>query len=70
MVDYIRRPLADSILKSRRKVVILEGARAVGKTMMAREQLVPQGFSYTTLADENTYNLAQVDLHGWLKVII
>ena len=67
MVDYIRRPLADSILKSRRKVVILEGARAVGKTMMAREQLVPQGFSYTTLADENTYNLAQADLHGWLK---
>ncbi|MBT1162995.1 AAA family ATPase [Bifidobacterium sp. SO1] len=67
MTDYIPRPLAETILNARRKTVILEGARAVGKTMMAREQLVPQGFAYTTLADENTYNLATADLRGWLN---
>lgn len=66
MSDYIDRPLADSLLHARRKTVILEGARAVGKTMMMRKRLVPAGFRYETLADENTYALAKSDLQGWL----
>ena len=67
MSDYIARPLAESILHARRKAVILEGARAVGKTMMAQRQLVGVGFSYETLADANAYELAKTDLHGWLR---
>ena len=67
MSDYIARPLAESILHARRKAVILEGARAVGKTMMAQRQLVGVGFSYETLADTNAYELAKTDLHGWLE---
>ena len=66
MSEYIQRPLADALLRSRRKVVVLEGARAVGKTLMARRQLAPAGFSYETLADPNTYELARSDPRGWL----
>lgn len=66
MADYIPRPLADALLRSKRKAVILEGARAVGKTMMVQRQLVPQGFSYETFADSNTYEQARTDLRNWL----
>lgn len=67
MGEYISRPLADALLRSRRKVVILEGARAVGKTLMARRQLAPEGFSYETLADASTFELASMDPRGWLE---
>ena len=67
MSAYFPRPIADSILQAKRKVVILEGARAVGKTMMSKRQLVSKGFSYVSLADENTFALASTDLYGWLK---
>ena len=67
MSNYIPRPLADAVLHARRKTVILEGARAVGKTMMARRQLAPAGFAYETLADANTYELARADPRGWLE---
>ncbi|MCI1634775.1 ATP-binding protein [Bifidobacterium sp.] len=67
MNTYIHRPIADVLLNAKRKVVILEGARAVGKTLMAESQLVPAGFSYETLADMNTFELAQHDLSAWLK---
>lgn len=67
MDTYIPRPLAATIRRSKRKVVILEGARAVGKTMMAKRQLQQDGFSYVTLADGNTYELARTDLHTWLR---
>lgn len=66
MIEYVARPLAAALLHARRKAVILEGARAVGKTMMAERQLVPAGFSYETLADPNTYELAMLDPTGWL----
>ena len=69
MNTYFPRPIADSILQAKRKVVILEGARAVGKTMMSKKQLVPKGFSYVSLADENTFALASTDLYGWIKNI-
>ena len=39
MSDYIARPLAESILHARRKAVILEGARAVGKTTVSYTHL-------------------------------
>ncbi|OZG62045.1 ATPase AAA [Bifidobacterium lemurum] len=66
MSEYIPRPLADALLQAKRKIVVLEGARAVGKTMMMRQQLAASGFAYETLADQNTYELAREDLHGWL----
>ena len=68
MSDYIARPLAESILHARRKAVILEGARAVGKTMMAQRQLVGVGFSYETLCGCLTHtNWRKPILHGWLE---
>lgn len=67
MTDYLLRPLAFTLLHAKRKTVILEGARAVGKTMMAQRQLVPAGFAYETLADPSTYELASTDLYGWLR---
>ncbi|RFT37265.1 AAA family ATPase, partial [Bifidobacteriaceae bacterium NR015] len=36
-------------------------------TMMSKRQLVSKGFSYVSLADENTFALASTDLYGWLK---
>lgn len=66
MGNYINRSIASAILKAKRKVVILEGARAVGKTMMAHRQLVSAGYSYETLANENTYVIAQQNLESWL----
>ncbi|MCI1636614.1 MAG: AAA family ATPase [Bifidobacterium crudilactis] len=67
MNTYIHRPIADTLLNAKRKVVVLEGARAVGKTLMAENQLVPAGFSYATLADANTFELARNDLSAWLN---
>ena len=51
---YIPRPLGNRILKSKKSVVILEGARAVGKTKLANEELVRNGYRYYTLADTRT----------------
>lgn len=65
--QYIPRPIAQAILRSKRKVVVLEGARAVGKTMMSKTQLLAQGYAYETLAEPNTYELARTDLNGWLS---
>ena len=66
MSDYIARPLAESILHARRKAVILEGARAVGKTMMAQRQLVGVGFSYETLRMPTHTNWRKpICMDGW-----
>lgn len=62
---YISRPIADSILSSHYKVLIIEGARAVGKTMLAKEQLEPRGFTYVTLAKSSTYQRAKSDPESW-----
>lgn len=49
-------------------MVIVEGARAVGKTTMARSQLAAgDRFSYATLADRATRHEAATDLSGWLS---
>ncbi len=64
---YIRRPIANAILSDHHKVVIVEGARAVGKTMLAKNELVQHGFAYYTLADTNTYNYASSNPTSWFN---
>ena len=50
------------------KVVVLEGARAVGKTRLMRH-LVAEGNlrTYTDLSDPTTRTAAAADLDGWLR---
>ncbi len=66
---YIPRPLGNRILKSKKSVVILEGARAVGKTKLANEELVRNGYRYYTLADTRTYDEAKRDPASWIQSI-
>ncbi|MDR0945638.1 MAG: DUF4143 domain-containing protein [Bifidobacteriaceae bacterium] len=68
MDEALRRPIADTLLAQRSaKVLILEGARGVGKTTAVRQQLVTgAGFSYATLADPATLSLAAADPTAWL----
>ena len=66
---YIQRSLRQAILKASQKVVIVEGARAVGKTSMARHELEPAGYSYYTLADNATYEIAKADPDFWVESI-
>lgn len=68
-MEYISRPLRNAILDASQKVVIVEGARAVGKTRMARKELEPLGFSYYSLADSATYELAQTNPDFWIASI-
>jgi len=69
MNEVLFRPIGDALLSRRDvPVLILEGARAVGKTTMARHQLVDgAGYSYATLADQSTLAFAQSDPQGWLR---
>lgn len=62
---YITRPLAKQLSNTSRKVVILEGARAVGKTLMMKTEL--SGFNYVSLADNGTYQYAKDHLGEWLN---
>lgn len=66
---YMNRPLSRSIMETSQKIVIVEGARAVGKTSLARHELEPLGFSYHTLADKTTYEIAKDDPTHWLRTI-
>lgn len=68
-MTYFRRPLTNAILKSGQKAVIVEGARAVGKTRMAREEIAPLGFSYYSLADKMTYDIAKSNPDFWIESI-
>ena len=65
MASYISRPLARALKNTRSKVLILEGARAVGKTMLVQREL--PSFRYESLADESTYRYAKSHLHDWLS---
>ncbi|MDR2380664.1 MAG: DUF4143 domain-containing protein [Bifidobacteriaceae bacterium] len=68
MTRLIRRPLVDALdAYGFRPVLILEGARGVGKTTAVRAQLVPRGYSYATLADAATLALAAQDVAGWVE---
>lgn len=64
---YIHRPIAEMMLKSNSKVLILEGARAVGKTTLAKQELVQSGFKYVSLADYETYQTALENPTLWVK---
>ncbi|MDN4640397.1 DUF4143 domain-containing protein [Agreia sp. PsM10] len=48
-------------------MLVLEGARAVGKTTLMKKDIVAAGFSYATLADSATLRFARSDLQGWLR---
>lgn len=66
---YLSRALSHAIVDSGQKIVIVEGARAVGKTAMVQNELVPLGFSYYTLADQATYEIASEDPFFWVNSI-
>lgn len=67
MNRYVPRPIAQKILDSSSKVVVLEGARAVGKTQLMKQEIVPKGYTYVSFADSTTLSLAQDDLDGWVQ---
>ena len=64
---YVQRPLAASILACQSKVAIIEGARAVGKTSLAHNELESRGFAYYSLAEQNTYDYASRNLSEWVN---
>ena len=64
---YIARSLAKTIKSTKSKVIVLEGARAVGKTMMMNREFASLGYQYFTLADGNTFRLASKDLESWVS---
>lgn len=66
-MSYIPRPLGARIVTAHSNVVVLEGARAVGKTMLAKKEIVPYGYEYVTLADDATYQLAKTDISTWVR---
>lgn len=66
-MSYIPRPLGARIVAVHSNVVVLEGARAVGKTMLAKKEIVPYGYEYVTLADDATYQLAKTDISSWVR---
>lgn len=63
---YITRPLAKVIRSAKSKVIVLEGARAVGKTLMMQREFADSGYHYFTLADGNTFRIASRDLESWV----
>lgn len=65
MVKYISRPLAQTLKNTKAKVLVLEGARAVGKTMLVQREL--PDYHYESLADESTYRYAKSHLLDWLE---
>lgn len=68
-MPLIDRALRDVISRHRDvPVLIIEGARAVGKTTLVRDQVAPaDGYSYVTLVDDATRAFAKEDLQGWLR---
>ncbi len=66
-MPYVDRPLGKQLANAHSKVLILEGARAVGKTMLMQKELVPRGFSYYSLANESTYLQAKNDINAWVQ---
>ena len=67
---YLRRALEETLLRAGGTVpvVLLEGARAVGKSTLART-LVSEGAwgSFSSLADPTDLLAAETDLYGWLR---
>ncbi len=62
------KPLLEKALK-RSPVVLLNGARQVGKTTLAREFMKDSSYHYVTLDDEITYLAAKGDTTGFLTAL-
>lgn len=69
MATYIRRLIGNALLQlNDRPVLILEGARAVGKTTMVRRQLEQEaGYHYTSLEDSSTLERTRADPQAWVR---
>lgn len=68
MVPNLPRPIAKKLLDQQNvPVLILEGARAVGKTTSMINQVQRAGYSYTTLADRSTFAAASLDVESWVR---
>jgi predicted AAA+ superfamily ATPase len=68
MAPIVNRLIGKALLDAEgAQVVILEGARAVGKTTLMRSMIAPAGYSYATLADPATLRFAAADTNGWLR---
>lgn len=68
-MPLVDRALRDAVLRHRDvPVLIIEGARAVGKTTLVRDQIAPTaGFAYVTMVDASTRAFAFEDTQGWLR---
>lgn len=68
---YIPRKLASAIRQSQgAPVVVIEGARAVGKTRLMTEEVAPAlGAAVFSLADPATRHLAEPNLVDWLETL-
>ena len=62
------KPLLEKALK-RSPVVLLNGARQVGKTTLAREFMRDSSYHYVTFDDEITYLAAKGDTTGFLTAL-
>lgn len=66
-IQYIPRAITSTLANCHSKVVILEGARAVGKTMLAQQELAAMGYRYYSLADPATYEYASRNITDWVN---
>lgn len=66
MAKYVSRPLANTMLSASGKALILEGARAVGKTSLVQQQLMSKGFHYETFGNSSTFKQATNNLDSWV----
>lgn len=70
MAEYVERGLASKLTQFRglQPILIIEGARAVGKTRMVRTQFVDRGdYHYVDLSDQDQLGRAKADVDGWLS---
>ncbi len=64
----IDRLLVSRINAATAPVVIIEGARGVGKTFLVRNLIDRDGeYAYVSLSDPRTLDVAKIDTVGWLK---
>lgn len=69
MPQYYSRPLAREIANAQSKVIVLEGARAVGKTSLVQKELGGLGYAYLSLANSSTFQQAQENIDLWVSNI-
>ncbi|MEE8737788.1 MAG: AAA family ATPase [Bifidobacterium sp.] len=67
MLKYAHTPLAQVFKSTHRKVLMLQGARAVGEIMTVRNELPDD--NYVTLADGGTCAYASRHLGEWIGLL-